>query len=106
MIKFFDRSDMFRALTRERYAKRLIETRGEDFSVVEDQINHILRVERWKQWFRNYFPRLSLNVVVKKIIIIKADPKPSQTTKELAEKSLKATLPRAKIEIVEADRPE
>lgn len=79
-MRFFNRANMFKQLTRERYMKRLIETRGEDFSVVEARINHVLRMERWKQWFRSYFPRLSLNVFINRIV------KPESPVSDLAKK--------------------
>lgn len=65
----FDRDNrMFRALTSRAYVRRLIKTRAEDYSVVADEINKTLRVERLKRRFRQYFPRLSINVLVTRIV--------------------------------------
>ena len=91
MIMIFGRNNMFTRLIRGSFAKRLLDTKGEDFSVVEDQINHVLRVERWKRRFRQYFPRLSVNVFVNRIV--KPDPESSEVVEKFAEQSLEARKP-------------
>ena len=96
------RSNMFRELTGNRYARRLIATKGDDDSVLEDEITKILRVERFKRRLRQYFPRLVVNVFFNRIV--KPEKKPSKTTEKFAEQSLEARRPT--FEIVEAERPD
>ena len=96
------RSNMFRELTDNRYAKRLIETKGDDDSVLEDEITKILRIERFKRRLRQYFPRLVVNVFFKKIV--KTEKEPSEKTKKYAEQSLEARKPT--FQSVEAERPD
>ena len=101
-MRFWFRSNMFKELTNNRYARRLIETKGNDDSVLEDEITKILRGERFKRRLRQYFPRLVVNVFFKNIV--KPEKKPSETTEKFAEQSLEARKPT--FEIVEAERPE
>lgn len=80
--------------TRDRYLQRLLETRGDDFTVVEKEIKRVLFVARWKQWLKQYFPRLSLNVLVTRVL--KSDKPISHVVEHFAEESVQATLPRIK----------
>ena len=72
---------MFRELMSTRYARRLLETKGQDDSVVEDEVNRILWWMRLKRRFQQCFPRLTI-IVTK---VVKPEKKPSETTKKFAE---------------------
>jgi len=94
MIYNWFRPNMFRELMGNRYAKRLLETKGQDDTILEAEVNRILWWLRLKRYFRQYFPRLVINILF--TTIVKSEKEPSEVTKRFAEKQIEKDKEAAK----------